>query len=452
MVELWQHQKDIVQFAYQNGKSLIYAGMGTGKTLAALCWLWMYGGLRLVVTPKPALSVWAEDYKNLLDKPPFTLVTLDYGTVEQKAKYMMSALPNQDIVFVTNYETARLLPLQAMHFNAVVLDECHRIGQHNSKQTLSLTKRLVDVPYKMLMTGTPYHDGPHKVYSIERFLHPKILVHPKAHPVSRTFQRYSDFLYQYAHTYDIAPGVQGIREYKNLDQLGKKLAPFTIKINAEDVLDLPPVVERMYKAAITGQTAKAYKAMAKDGMVEIDDMTMVAPHLLTKLIRLQQLATSGSMRTDTGVKTALKGIEGRIKVLSMILETIPDQPVVIFTNFVRDVELITELLDEKPALLTGEVDTHQDWKAGKYRVLIANMGAGSEGVRLERASHAIFWSVGYSAGDYHQARARLHRAGQKAGTVSFYQIVSAGTIDEDIYETLHRKDIVRDQLDGELSC
>jgi SNF2 family DNA or RNA helicase len=433
----------MLNFANERNNSLIYAGMGTGKTLFALSYLRQFPGLKLVICPKPAMIAWRDDLIQFL--PYDSALVLDKGTSKKKAD-LISRFQDQDLIIVVNYETARLLTLGKYSWSAVVLDEGHRIGTYNSKQTLSLTRMLSRVPKKIIMTGTPYHDGYEKLYSMVRFFDGYQPNNTAAHPRSRMFGHRNDFLTRYCRTTEISRGIKIIYGYKNLGDLAAQIKPFTLQIKAEDVLDLPEVVERTYNVPLQGQAKKAYKQLEKESVIEYEDHFLQAPHLLTKIIRLQQLATSGLMVDQNKNEVVFDGLKERIATLKMLLEDL-DEPVVVFTRFKRDVGIVASVTDEPLHYLTGDRDTHDHWRQGQGRILVANIGAGAEGVRLERARHMIFWSVGYSNKDFEQAKARIIRPGQQSKTVWLHYIVSDGTIDVDIYKTLTGKNEDKERLD-----
>jgi SNF2 family DNA or RNA helicase len=266
------------------------------------------------------------------------------------------------------------------------------------------------------------------------------------------FGHYNDFINNFCYTYDIAPGVKAISGYKNIDKLSSLIKPYTIIIKASDVIDLPDVVERVYRVPLKGAVKKAYYQLEKDSVIDLDnDDYLMASHLLTKQIRLQQLATSGLMVGDDGNEVIFNGIEDRIATLKMLVDDI-NEPLVIFTRFKRDIDIIKNAIKEPVHLLTGDIDTHNSWRNGDGRILIANISAGSEGVRLERARHLIFWSVGYSNTEFQQAKARIIRAGQKAKTCFLHYIVSGGTIDEKIYNKLAAKNENKITLDEKIKA
>jgi SNF2 family DNA or RNA helicase len=189
---------------------------------------------------------------------------------------------------------------------------------------------------------------------------------------------------------------------------------------------------------LQGETKRVYQELAEDAAADLGDTSIFAPHILQRIIRLQQLVCSGEL-LDSENNAITFDIKPREALLRQLNEELGTQPYVIFTRFKRDVDIVRSILNEDVALLTGDEDTHQQWRDGKYRVLVANVASGSAAVRLERAQHVVFWSVGYSAIDYLQARGRINRDGQKARKIFFHHIVTSDTIDEQIYVALKTK-------------
>jgi len=71
-------------------------------------------------------------------------------------------------------------------------------------------------------------------------------------------------------------------------------------------------------------------------------------------------------------------------------------------------------------------------------VLAVQIQAGGIGVNLTRARYSVFYSLGYSLGDYEQALARVHRPGQTRKCTHVH-LISKGTVDEHVYKALQDK-------------
>jgi SWI/SNF-related matrix-associated actin-dependent regulator 1 of chromatin subfamily A len=73
------------------------------------------------------------------------------------------------------------------------------------------------------------------------------------------------------------------------------------------------------------------------------------------------------------------------------------------------------------------------------------MQAGGAGIDLSRASTAIYFSVGFSLGDYKQSQSRLHRPGQR-NNVTYVHLVASNTVDEKVYTALKRRENIVESI------
>lgn len=61
------------------------------------------------------------------------------------------------------------------------------------------------------------------------------------------------------------------------------------------------------------------------------------------------------------------------------------------------------------------------------------------GITLTAADTAIFYSVDFNYANYSQARARIHRIGQK-NNCTYIHLVCKNTVDEHVLQALQRKE------------
>ena len=64
---------------------------------------------------------------------------------------------------------------------------------------------------------------------------------------------------------------------------------------------------------------------------------------------------------------------------------------------------------------------------------------------LTLARYAIYYSLGFSLGDYSQSMARLHRPGQ-THPVEYIHILASGTVDEMVMEALATRKAVIEHI------
>ena len=204
------------------------------------------------------------------------------------------------------------------------------------------------------------------------------------------------------------------------------------------MLDLPTYLDIYRYVDIDKPTLNVYEDMRKYKITETDRGTLVVDNKLTQLIRLQEIVLGhyrdGNLFADP-----------MLEQLHSLIGEIGNKPIVIYVKFVRDVQRISDILDNKVCYLTGSVNELADWKAGKYNILIANIAAGSESVDLTRARYVIYYSKSFSRTQYIQSRYRVYRPPAK-DKITYYHIVARNTIVEYIEEALAKKAKVTDYL------
>ena len=467
LLPLWKHQIKMANEASIGFKTFGYhywfSGMGTGKTASALELMRImhnFSDVRrvLVLTVKAAMtSVWAEDIMEQTEG--FNVTVLDKGSSKIKGRKMMEWANEQDDlefhnlpynlpieVVVVNYETAKLLTLERANFDMVVADESHRLSKHNSQQSLELAKRCADIPYKLEMTGTAWHDHLSQIYGQFRFLSPKLYSNQNKHTGSTLFGHWSEFESTYCHTYE-RDNMRFITGYKNIPEMMATVSPHITRIKTEDVIDLPDLHHVERKFEMPPKLRKAYNQMKKDMVVITDEGTGIAQYNITQQHRLHSLTRGWFIDFDTNKTVRVDGGKVAIKAVLDVLEEVGDEPIVIWTSYVQDaLDLATAIgvaQKARPYLLTGQTKEHLAFQSNKGRsnVLIANISAGGTGVRLFRASYMLYYGLSPSTSrtDYEQSIARVHRVGQE-GTVTAIHLVASNTVDEGAYQRLAKKE------------
>jgi SNF2 family DNA or RNA helicase len=269
--------------------------------------------------------------------------------------------------------------------------------------------------------------SPLDIYAQYRFLDPKIFGFS-----------YTRFKARYA----LMGGYQGYQVLKfiNLDDLHQKMYSIAYRVRAEDVLDLPPVLEQTITFDLSPKAQKIYDSLEKDLMAEIgSDQVISVPSVLVKLLRLSQL-TGGWVKPDEESRPERVDF-GKAEVLKDLLEDMGAEPAVVFCRFHADIDAVKIVCDALKITyceLSGRENSSEKFYSGKAQVFIAQIRSGGLGIDLTRARYCIFWSTGYSLGDLEQARKRVHRPGQER-PVTYYYLAAKGTIDQKIITALEKR-------------
>jgi len=409
--------------------------MGTGKTKAVVDFIAndRGPGLHLIMCPLSVVPVWEGEFeKHGADPKSTEVVLLNTGSTDKSADKVTQILRMREYkclksamsrtVFVVNYDSAWIrrlgMALKEIDWRVVVCDEIHRIKGPSGKASRFASK--LKACRRIGLTGTLMPHGPLDAWAQFRFIDPDIL--------GRSYTRFKSY-YAIPH-----PFIRGATTgYRNTHEMMKILAPYTHRVEKSEVLDLPPVAHQTIPIALSSSGQKVYKKMEDDLVVEIKSGAVTASNGLVRLLRLQQI-TSGFLGDET-VDTSKQNA------LSEIYESLADdEPIVVFCEFHHDLDVIIKTAvkhGRKAWELSGRKKQLATWKE-QGGVLAVQIHAGGVGVDMTNACYCVYYSMGYSLGDYLQSLARLDRHGQTR-PVSYLHLVAQGTVDVQTYKAMAQK-------------
>jgi SNF2 family DNA or RNA helicase len=437
----WDHQRRGIAFGLANVACLLYWGMGCGKTAATLGIINGANAQRtLVLCPKAVIDVWPLELKKHSVRK-LDCLTLTKGTTKKKAAslgaFMQSRIKGDGRIVVVNYESAwrddLAKALLGIEWDCVVLDEIHRIKSPSGKASKFCAKLRAKTKRVIGLSGTVLPHGPMDAFAIFKSLDPGI---------------FGTVFTNFRSRYGVMGGFNGrqVVRYQNIDDLGERMDLITFHAS-RDLLDLPPETDVDRYVQLDAKEAKLYADLETELCAEVEAGEVTAQNALVKLLKLQQ-ATGGFAVTDDG--TTVEVGKSRRKALADILEDVhPSDPVVVFCKFHADLESVHAVaadLKRGSLELSGRRNELEYWQNGDEAgdappILAVQIQAGGIGVSLVRSSIAIFYSIGFSLGDFDQAKARVHRPGQE-NHVTNVHMIAQGTVDETIRRALAKKENV----------
>lgn len=453
---------------FQRNFLILADEMGLGKTKCTIDGIGMKkqaGMLKrgLVICKASLIYNWKDEIEKHSDLKAVVFT----GTPKQRFEIMDNISRDPDCTFIiVSYETFRICVASFDEFDTkigidfVVLDECHRIKNPNSKIGSAIHR--IPIKYKYLLTGTPIPNNP-----LEAFNYLKL------------GGKLDMNWWQFRRRYGIFGGYAGkeVVGYKNINELKEVLHENMLRRLKKDKLkDLPDIVYTTIPVIMTPGQSKLYDAVRKDIIEDLKETSLDnVPNALAKLMRLQQI---------TDAPALIESKEKSIKLMTLddMLEDLIDEgghKVVVFSRFRTMIDIMTDRYKKyNPAVIHGDIDsqgkpahvaekyvdknypsvsaeerkrlikelTTSDRQKEVYRFqnddsckLFLMTQAAQEGLTLTASSRIIcvdsLWSPAYM----NQLYARLHRIGQK-DCVNVYHIVCKNTIDEKVMRVLEKKD------------
>ncbi len=444
----YDHQKKAFEFACDKfgvftgqvksrGTALLME-MGCGKTIVSIAvagCMYQHGKIDrvLVVAPLSILGVWQEEFEKFADFP-YTMTVLKGASA--KKKQQLAKLSGEGLqVVVVNYESAWRLKDELLAYNAdlVIADEAHKLKEARTSQSKGMHTLGDKARYKLMLTGTVITNRELDVFSQYRFLNPQI---------------FGSSFYAFRNQYFDMGGYGNhtpiFRKWMLQDFL-RRMHSVAYRVTKAECLDLPAITEEIRTVDLEQYAADIYDAIEDESYSELDKSEVTTANILTRLLRLSQI-TGGHVTDDDGcVNTVSKA---KIDALSDIIDTAmaEDKKLVIMARFAPELDDIQELLEKKKigyATVRGGVkDRNNEIRRFQYddncRVFVGQIAAAGLGITLTAASTMVFFSLDYSMSNFEQAKARIHRAGQKENCHYIY-LVCRGTVDRKVLQSLRNK-------------
>jgi len=492
---LYDHQKRAFMISSLLPASALLMEQGTGKTLSALTTiskLYNDGKINklLIIAPLSVLDVWVHEFEKFI-VIPFDIKIVK-GNIDTKKDAFDSKnnKENHLNVRIVNYDAIAPRKIKQKDENGkilyaikygkkepiynevggiygainnwinndtektmIILDESQRIKNKNTGRSRIIYQLGDNVIYKMILTGTPITQSPMDLWSQYRFLDKSI---------------FGTSFYKFRNEYAVMGGYKNkeIVGYKNLDELISKAHSIGYRVTKDDALDLPEYVDQ-YLYVDLKSSKKYYEDMYNEAKIilgeSLNKVEIKTSLVITQLLRLSQITGGYITRlikdeNKNDKKEYVQIGDEKLNVLKEFIEDYPkDKKIVIVCRFIPEVIGICKMITSMGRtcdVIYGDTKNRGDiinnfQNSDNPNVLVIQIQTAGLGITLTRADTMVFYSYGYSYADMEQARARVHRVGQK-NNVTYVYLVCKNTIDEIILNAISKKgklaDIVIDLL------
>lgn len=466
---LYPFQRAGVEFMRIAKQAILADEMGTGKTIQTISVLAHHPDPFpcLIICPNSMKITWKREFERWW--PGVDCVVIGGSAVARRKQ-----IESVKHVGIINWESLRLhtrlapygsvaltaaekkpKELNGVDWRTVVADEAHRMIHPRSKQTRAVWWLGRQAEYRYALTGTPIANHPDDLWAIAHF------ISPTDWPAKTVFiDRYC------LQSWNVYGGIDviGVKP-ETRDEFFKILDPRFRRMPKDLVLPYLPKKLRQYRYVELGnKQRKAYDQMRKQMLAELDAGLLVGVNPLTRALRLMQFSSAyAEMNEDGDVR--LTEPSCKLDALDEVLEELGDEPLVVFSESRQLIELACTRLEKAHISFSKIVGgltpldrdlAQQSFQEGRVRVILLTLGAGSEGLTLTRARHAVFLQRSWSMLKNKQAEDRIHRIGSEIHDKIFIiYIVSVDTVEDRQLIMLDQKaerleEIVRDHEKDEV--
>lgn len=376
-----------------------YHDMGLGKTFTGAEKLmsdrrWKRA---LVVCQKSKVADWVDHFEAHYDMPVVDLTKQD-------------VCRDAEAVMVVNYDLIWRRPqLMELDDLALMFDESSLLQNATSKRTKAAMKLAGKADTLVLLSGTPVDGKYERLWTQLRMLGWRI--------DEKLFWR------QYVEsetTMREGFPITKVTGYKNEERLVRKMKELGCDfLKTDDVIDLPD--QRFIRIDVP--MSEYYRKFAKVNVITAFGRDFVGDTVFGDLTAKRQLAAAYSRAKLEAFGDLLDGTSKRL---------------VVFYNFDVELEGLAAELEKRYrpyGVLNGKARDLSPFFDTDDGVALIQYQSGAMGVNLQQADTCVYFSPPLASSLFEQSKKRIHRVGQDK-PCTYYELVSKGTVEDKIYDTL----------------
>lgn len=317
-----------------------------------------------------------------------------------------------------------------------VLDESSKFKNTQTKRFKLLRPFLSKFSQRLILTGSPRPNswldlfGQVYIMDLGRVFGPYITSYRRKYFDSSGFGGY---------TYVIKPGADKLIE--------KAVKPYVLRLEAEDYIDMPALVEPVIEIELPPKAREMYDAMEDDLFYLLENgKSLEAPTAAAARTKCAQIAGGAVYKNKDGME--VRGRYDFIEVHDLKLEALGEflaerngQPTLVFYYFQHELIRIRKYLAKHHGMKNipclSEVTPSKGkaledaWNRNEIDVLLGQPASVGHGLNMQegQANHCVFYSLPDDFDTYDQAIRRLRRSGNKNSHVFAHRIVARKTVD-----------------------
>lgn len=445
------YQGAMIDHMVETPRCGVWAGMGLGKTAAALTALSIIdvleGGPSLVIAPlRVAQSTWPDEARKWAHLADVEVVPVVGSAAERRA-----ALKREASIYTINYDN---IPWLVEHFDlgarwpfaTVVADESTKLKGFRLRQGSVRARALAKVAHTKIkrfieLTGTPSPNGLQDLWGQGWFL-------DKGERLGRTFEAFKDRWFRsvrlgadpYAVRLEPLPHAQ--------KEIEGRMRDLCLALDARDWFDLKEPIVTTIPVELPSKARRMYDAMEREMFLQLGDTEVEAFNAAAKTVKCLQLANGAIYTDDTGTFTEVH--DAKLQALEDVIEEAAGAPVMVAYHFKSDLVRLQRAFPYG-RVLDDDPKTIRDWNAGRIPILFTHPASAGHGLNLQDGGNIlVFFSHWWDLEQYQQIIERIGPTRQaQAGhdrPVFIYHIVAADTIDEVVMKRRETKREVQDLL------
>ena len=419
--------------------------MGLGKTIQTIALL-AYLNLKcdtlthLIIVPKVTITNWEKEINKWLPKIKLLFF---YGNKDERKILTEHTIKESHYdIILTTFECSmkEKTTLALLNYEYLIIDEAQRLKNDLGK--FSKTVRKFNSKHILLLTGTPFQNNLHELWSLLNFLMPNIFNN------SEEFDRIFNL--------DTATEEGQMKIVKQINQL---LKPFVLRrLKNEIKYKIPPKKEIFLYVGLSELQKSMYKQILSKNIDVVNGVNKDRIQLLNILMQLKKVCNHPYLFPN--IEKGPPYIEGehlvynsmKLKILDVLLKKIHSEnnnKILIFSQMTTLLNILDDYCRYRQFAylrMDGQtssedrdkrIEEFQNPNSDKWIFLISTR-AGGLGINLHAANIVILYDSDWNPQVDLQAIDRAHRIGQTKPVI-IYRFVCEGTVEEKIVERAAKK-------------
>eukprot|EP00002_Diphylleia_rotans_P024257 TRINITY_DN4781_c0_g1_i4.p1 TRINITY_DN4781_c0_g1~~TRINITY_DN4781_c0_g1_i4.p1 ORF type:complete len:1214 (-),score=254.60 TRINITY_DN4781_c0_g1_i4:717-4358(-) len=434
---------------YNNNLNGILADeMGLGKTvqtISLITHLMDFKGVKgphLILLPLSTMSNWKNEFARWA--PSIKTVTYVGNQVERQNIYQKEMADGKFNVLITSFQFALQDKnrLKKFAWKYLIVDEGHRLKNHNSKLSIALSREF-NTKNRLILTGTPLQNDMGELWALLNFLLPNIF------NSSISFEEWFNAPFQRVAGQPVQMDEEEM--FLVINRLHQVLRPFLLRrMKSEVENDLPDKFEEVLKCELSGWQQIMYEQIQSKNMKVIDEDTgqVRVANLMNTLMQLRKVCNHPYLfyEAEDFVNEEIYRCSGKFELLDRLLQKLKagGHRVLIFNQMKQVMDIMCRYLEWRGYThlrLDGGTKAYErskmlaefNAKDSPYFAFVLSTRAGGLGLNLQTADTVIIFDSDWNPQMDLQAQARAHRIGQKK-MVHIYRLVTATPIEQEIVD------------------
>ncbi|EGT42062.1 hypothetical protein CAEBREN_11522 [Caenorhabditis brenneri] len=455
--QLRDHQKEGIRFIFErlksdSGGAILADDMGLGKSIQTMAATWaLLRGSKapspqianscLIIVPSSLVNNWKAEFEKWWRLMRFPAVMAQ--TAKDISSYQSTVKQMPYLVISYDMAQRHVEKLRMIHFDIIVCDEGHKLKNLDGK--LRRTLLSLEIPRRLILTGTPMQNDFDEFYSLLDF------VRPNEFGTLAEFRKMCN---------------------DNPEQLNELIDDCMLRRTAADVnlTHLPEKHEYILFCAASQIQQNIHSEicdyMTGDALSLIFFARQLANHpklLLDNLREKNDKPGSKSLKQiqkHSALLLAFDGLNmprGGVKESGKLIALVEmlkcfrglQECAVIVSNYIETLDMIEQLceyLDFKVFRLDGKTQVQDRQKLVKHfndqrdpsNIFLLSTKAGGVGLNLIGASRLVLFDSDWNPANDQQAMARIWRDGQ-VRPCHIYRLITTGTIEEKMLQRQIKK-------------